>query len=149
VQKTPTIGTPGRGVCGVLSFECFVPKLSITTDGIHLFSVDLTWGKKIPFGNLEFIGNRFNIHSLSPEGYNSGAAFVGMVHSRLPSLHAILKELASENDSALSDGGSSGFPIPWDCNLVTPAVPNATMPLPQGTLAFQTIPIVQQQTALP
>jgi hypothetical protein len=51
---------------------------------------------------------------------------MGMVHSGLLSLLAILKESANEDDSALSDGESSGFLIPWECNVVTSAIPITT-----------------------
>jgi hypothetical protein len=73
---------------------------------------------------------------------------VGMVHSGSPSLHAILEELASEDDSTSSDGGSSGFPIPWECNMVTSAIPIVTTPSRKETLELYTIPAVPQRTPL-
>jgi hypothetical protein len=71
---------------------------------------------------------------------------MGMVHSGSPSLHAILKESASEDNSASSNKESSGFPIPWDYNVVTPTIPIVTMPPPEGTPMLQTIPTAQQRT---
>jgi hypothetical protein len=66
-----------------------------------------------------------------------------------PSLHAIFEESASEDDSASSDGESFSFPIPWDCNVVTSAIPIMTTPPPEGTPVLQTILAVQQWTAVP
>jgi hypothetical protein len=74
---------------------------------------------------------------------------VGMVRSGSPSLHAILKESTSEDDSALSDGGNSGFPIPQDCNVVTSVIPIMTTPPPEATPAFQTTPTVPRWTVVP
>jgi hypothetical protein len=72
----------------------------------------------IHFEDPEFIDDHFDNKSLSPEGIDSSAAFMGMVHSGSPSLHAILKS-ASKGDSASIGGESSIFPIPWECNMVT------------------------------
>jgi hypothetical protein len=72
-----------------------------------------------------------------------------MVHSGLPSLHAILEESTSEDDSVSSDGGSSSFPIPQDCNVVTPAVPIMTTPSLEETPVLQTMPAVQQRIVIP
>jgi hypothetical protein len=66
---------------------------------------------------------------------------MGMVHSGSPSLHAILEEYANEDDSTSSDGGSSGFPIPQDCKVVTSAIPIATIPPPEAKPELQTIPM--------
>jgi hypothetical protein len=88
--------------------------------------IELTWGEILRFRNLEFITDHFDNQSLSPEGNYSGIIFVGMVHRRSPSLHAILVESTSEDDLASSDGGSFGFPIPRECNVVTPAIPIMT-----------------------
>jgi hypothetical protein len=56
---------------------------------------------------------------------------MGMARSESPSLHAILEELPNEDDSTSSDGESSSFPIPRECNVVTSAIPIATTPPPQ------------------
>jgi hypothetical protein len=74
---------------------------------------------------------------------------MSMVHSRLPLLHAILEELPSEDDSTSSDGESSGFPIPWECNVVTSTTPILTMPPPEETPVLQTIPVVLHWTVVP
>jgi hypothetical protein len=73
---------------------------------------------------------------------------VGMVRSGSPSLHAILEELASEDDSASSDGRSSDFPISQECNVVTSAIPIATTPSLEETPVLQTIPVVPQWTVV-
>jgi hypothetical protein len=49
----------------------------------------------------------------------------------------------------LINGESSDFPIPRECNMVTSAIPIATMPPPEETLTLQTIPAVQQWTTVP
>jgi hypothetical protein len=74
---------------------------------------------------------------------------MGMVHSGSPSLFAILEESGSEDNLALSDLGGSYFPIPQDCNEVTPVIPIATTPPPEGTPVLQTTPTVQQWTTVP
>jgi hypothetical protein len=74
---------------------------------------------------------------------------MGMIHRGSPSLHAILKESASKDDSTSSYGGSSDFPISQGCNMVTPAVPIMTTPPPEGTPALLTIPTVPQWTTVP
>jgi hypothetical protein len=87
--------------------------------------------------------------SISPEGNDSSAVFKGMSHSGSPSLHAILEESVDEDDLTMSEGGSSDFPIFWDCNVVTPIVNIATTPPPKGTAAPLPIPMVPQRTAMP
>jgi hypothetical protein len=64
---------------------------------------------------------------------------MGMARSGSPSLHAIHEKSPSKDDSALSDGESSGFPIPWECNVVTSAIPIATTPPPEETPTIWTI----------
>jgi hypothetical protein len=103
-----------------------LPKVDIATKGIYLFGIELTWGGTIHFEKLEFIADHIDNQSLSPEGNDSCTIFVGMVHSGSPSLHAILEELAREDDLISSDRESSNFPIPWDCNVVTPVIPVVT-----------------------
>jgi hypothetical protein len=61
--------------------------------------------------SMEFIADRFGCLSLSPNRKDSSDVFVGMVHSRSPSLHTILEESTDEGNIASSRGGSSGFPI--------------------------------------
>jgi hypothetical protein len=58
-----------------------------------------------PLAGLEFITNRFDSLSLSPEGNDSGAVFVGIVHSGSPSLHTILKESVNKDDTTSSGWG--------------------------------------------
>jgi hypothetical protein len=83
-----------------------------------------------------------------PKANGLGAIFVGIARSESPSLHAILEELPSEDNSASSDGESSGFPIPRECNAVTSVIPIATTPLPEETLMLQTILVVSQQNTV-
>jgi hypothetical protein len=123
-------------------------KLIIATGDIYLFSVELTKDEAIRFKDLEFMVNHFNNLSLSPEGDDSDAVVGSMARSGSPSLHAILKELPSEDDSALSEGESSSFPVTRACSTVTSAIPIATMPPPKETPVFQTILAVPQRTAI-
>jgi hypothetical protein len=61
-------------------------------------------------GSFEFITDRFGSPSPSPKGNDSGTVFIGMVHSGSLSLHAILEELADEDDRASSAGGELQLP---------------------------------------
>jgi hypothetical protein len=83
------------------------------------------------------------------EGKDACSIFMGVAHSGLPSLHAILEDSASEDDSTSNEGESSGFPIPQGCNMVTTAIPIMTTPPQGGALAPLTIPTVPQWTAVP
>jgi hypothetical protein len=49
--------------------------------------------------------------SSSPEGGNSGMVVEGMSCSGSLSLHAILEELPSEDDSVLNEGGRALAPL--------------------------------------
>jgi hypothetical protein len=114
-----------------------------------LFNVKLTQDKVIHFEDLEFTANHPDNLSLSPKRANSGAIAEGMTHSGSLSLHAILKELPSEDDSASSEGESSGFPLLRACNIVISVIPIATTPPPEETLVPQTIQARPQRTATP
>jgi hypothetical protein len=98
-------------------------KSVVIIDGSNLIGIELTWGETIRFGNQEFIADRFDNLSLSPEGNDSGAVFVGIAHSGSLSLHAILEEFTNKNDS-------------------TPVIPVTTTPLREGTSVRLTIPTV-------
>jgi hypothetical protein len=87
------------------------PKIAIVANGKHQTSVGFTLGETIHFGSLVFIADHFGNLSLSPEGNDSCAIFMGIVHNRLPSLHTILKESVDEDDMSSSRGASSIFPI--------------------------------------
>jgi hypothetical protein len=67
-----------------------------------------------------------------------------MARNGLPSLHAILKESPSEDDSTSSEGKSFSFPIPTACNVVTSATPITTKTLPEETPVHQTVLVVLQ-----
>jgi hypothetical protein len=66
-----------------------------------LFGVKLTQDKAIHFEDLEFIADRSDNLSLSPEGGDSSAVVGGMTYNGSPSLHAILKESPSEDELRL------------------------------------------------
>jgi hypothetical protein len=106
-------------------------KVVVITDDDYQTSGRFTLGETIHFECLEFIVNRFDSLSLSLEGNDSGAVFVGMVHSGSPSLHTILKESIDEGDTTSSRRGSFGFPISRGCNLVTTTILIITTP-PSG-----------------
>jgi hypothetical protein len=109
-----------------------------------LFGVELTQDKAIHFKDLEFITDHLDNLHLLPEGDNSSTVIGGMARSGSPSLHAILEESPSGDNSASSEGESSGFPIPMACNVVTSATPITTTPLPEETPVHQTILEVPQ-----
>jgi hypothetical protein len=67
VQETPTVGTSGRGIYNVFSFERFdgsFPKTHYIADGKHQTGVSFTLDKTIHFRSLEFIVYHFG--SLKP-----------------------------------------------------------------------------------
>jgi hypothetical protein len=117
-------------------------KPTIATGDIYLLGIKLTQGEAIHFEDLEFIADHFDNLSLSPEGNDSGAIVGGMARSGSLSLHAILEESPSEDDSTSSNGGSSEFPVPQACNRVNSTIPIATMPPSEETPALQTITAV-------
>jgi hypothetical protein len=94
------------------------PKPITVANGNNLTDVGFTLCKTIHFGSLEFIVDNFSNMSLSLEGNDSSAIFMGMVHSGLSSLHTILLESTDEDDTTSSGTGTSGFPISRGCNMV-------------------------------
>jgi hypothetical protein len=124
------------------------PKLTVVTNGEYQTDIGFALDETILFGSFEFIADRFGRPSLSPKGNDSGAAFVGMVHSGSLLLHAILKESTDEGDIASSGGGSSNIPISRGCNVVTPSVPITTTPLSEGTKSPLTIATVLLWTVI-
>jgi hypothetical protein len=102
------------------------PKPTIIANNNNLTGIGFAWGETIRFGSLEFIANRFGNLSISPEGNDSDAVFMRMVHSRLSSLHAILEESTDEDNIVSSGRANSDFPISQGCNMVTPIVPITT-----------------------
>jgi hypothetical protein len=119
------------------------------SDDGHPFNAELTQDEAIHFKDLEFIAEHSNDQCLSLEGNDLGAVFVGTAHSGSLSLHAILEELPSEDDSVSSNGWSSGYPMPQKCNMVTSAIPVTTTPPSDKTLALQTILAVPRQADAP
>jgi hypothetical protein len=86
-------------------------RLVVITDINYQNGVGFALGETIRFGSMVFIINHFNNLSLSPGGIDSGAAFMGMVHSGSPSLHTIFEESIKEDDTASSGRGNFRFPI--------------------------------------
>jgi hypothetical protein len=125
------------------------PKPTIIADGNHQTGARFASGGTIRLGSLEFIADCFANLSLYPEGNDSGAFFVELVHNGSLSLHTILKESINEGGMASSGGGSSGFPISRGCNAMIPTIPIMTTPPSEGTLAPLTIPTVPLRTVVP
>jgi hypothetical protein len=90
----------------------YSPKLTFIANGNNSTGIGLAPGETIYFGSLEFTVDHFGRLSLSPNGEDSGAIFVGMVHSGSSSLHTALKELSDEANATSGEGGSSGLPDP-------------------------------------
>jgi hypothetical protein len=100
-----------------------------------LFGVELTQDKDILFEDLEFITDHSdNLNSTTEWGCRV------MSHSGSSSLHAILEESPSKDNSDSSEGESSGFPLQRACSVVIPTIPIATTPPPEEILEFQTAP---------
>jgi hypothetical protein len=106
-----------------------------------LFSIKLTQDKAIHFEDIEFTADHSNNLSLATKGDNSGIVAWGMARNGSPSLHAILEESPSEDNSTSSEGESSAFPVPRICNAVISAIPIATTLRLEETSAPQTIPV--------
>jgi hypothetical protein len=73
VQKTPTIGASGRGICNVLFlWTCwrfhYLCKPTVAANDICLFGIKLTQDEAIHFEHLEFIIDCSNNSSPTPEG---------------------------------------------------------------------------------
>jgi hypothetical protein len=99
--------------------------------------------------DLEFIADRVDNLSPSPEESDSSTVVRGMTHNGAPLQHAILEESPSKDDLASSEGERSGSPLLRTCNTVIFAVPIATMLPPEETLVFQTLQTRPQRTATP
>jgi hypothetical protein len=76
VQKTPTVGAPGRGICSVLFLNVvlMVPSsmFIIMVGGTRLSCDGFSLSETIRFGSLELIADHFGCLSLSPHGNGSG-----------------------------------------------------------------------------
>jgi hypothetical protein len=133
VQQTPTVGTPGRGICSVLSSSRYggsiiyinSPSLSAMCISIRHQVCSRHW----PTASTTWISH--------PVGVGSNAWFGGMTSSQSPSLHAILEELPSEDDSASSEGESYGSPLLRACSTVIPVRARTPTPPPEVTPASQ------------
>jgi hypothetical protein len=77
VQKTLTVGVPGRGICSILSFDTILMVPSsvfvAATGGERSPCEGFSFSETICFRSLEFIANQFGGLSLSPLGDGSGA----------------------------------------------------------------------------
>jgi hypothetical protein len=85
-------------------------KLAVIANGECQTGIRFAIGETIRFGSLQFIADRSSSLSLSPEGNDSDAIFVRMVHSGSSSLHTILKEFTDEGDTTSSERGKLWFP---------------------------------------
>jgi hypothetical protein len=90
----------------------YSPKLSFVANGSNPTDVGLTLGETTCFGSLEFTADHLSRLSLSPQEGDSGALFIGLVHSGSPSLHTALQDSIDEGDAASGEGGSSRSPSP-------------------------------------
>jgi hypothetical protein len=87
-----------------------LPKHVVVTNNSNLLGTELIWGETICLRHQEFITDRSNSLSLSPEGKDSDTIFMGAGRSGLPSLHAILEESTGEDDLTSSEGEALVFP---------------------------------------
>jgi hypothetical protein len=124
-------------------------KATFVTSGNNLTGIRLTLGGSICSGSLKITTDHIGNQSLSPEGNDAGAVFMGMVRSGSPSQHTTLKESFNEGDATSGGGVSSSFPRPRGCNMVTPVVPITTTPMLENTSTLLTFSMVQLQTAAP
>jgi hypothetical protein len=127
----------------------YSPKLSFVANGSNLTGVGLALGKTICFYSLEFTIDHLGRLSLSPEEGDSGALFVGILHSGSPSLHTALEDSFDEGGAASGEEGSSGSPDPRAYDVATPRAPITTTLAPESTPVLLTIPTVMVQTAAP
>ena len=94
--------------------------LTIAVDGELRTSLDFTSGEIFRFGNMEFTADHLGRLSISNDGDDSGARFVGVTLSGLASLHTILETDADDDMSTSEEEGSSHFPLSRECNVITP-----------------------------
>jgi hypothetical protein len=88
------------------------PKLSFVANGNNLTGVGLAPDSTNHFGCLEFTADQHGLLSLSPQKWDSGTIFIGMVHSGSPSLCTTLEESSNEDHTASGTEGRSGSPDP-------------------------------------
>jgi hypothetical protein len=83
VQKTPTVGTPGRGICNVLFLWMMVYSfaLAVSTNGECMMCSGFSLSENIRLGSFEFIIDYFGGLSLSPRRSDSDTSFMGSTHS--------------------------------------------------------------------
>jgi hypothetical protein len=123
----------------------------MATGNIRLFGIKVTQDDAIHLEDLMFITDSSDNLCLTTEGEGGGdsdAVVRGMARSGSPSLHAILKESPSEDDSTSSKGESSGFPLWRACNAMISVDPILNTSTPEEILAPQTILMRPQQTTI-
>jgi hypothetical protein len=84
------------------------PKLYFVANDNNSIDVYLAPGSTILFDSLEFTPDRIGCLTLSPLEWDSRTIFIGMAHSRSPSLHTALKVPSDEGGTALGARGRSG-----------------------------------------
>jgi hypothetical protein len=113
VQKTPTVGMSGRGICSVIFSKCFDGSFIETCRHRRWRPLDrrrLHPWRAIHFESLEFIVDRVGSLSLSIKGNGPCAVFMGMAHNGSPSLHTILEDFNDEFNTASNRGGALASP---------------------------------------
>jgi hypothetical protein len=119
----------------------YLYKPTVVAGDVFLFHVKLTQDKAILYEDLEFIADHSDNLNSTLERGAFDAVVRGMSCIGPQSLHGILEESPSEDDSESSEGESSGFPLQRACNAVIPAIPITTTPLPEETPEFQIVPM--------
>jgi hypothetical protein len=123
--------------------------LAIATDGEHLMCDGFSLDETIRFGSLEFIIDCFDSVSLSPKGSDSSAIFVGRIHSRSPSLRAMIEESTNMFYMASSGEGSSNLPISWRHGTGAPPTPITATTWLEDAPTTQTMTMVPPWTLTP
>jgi hypothetical protein len=124
-------------------------KLCFVANSNNPNSLGLAPDSTLRFGSMEFTTDRIGNLSLSPQEWDSGAIFIGMVHSGSRCLHTALEESSNEGGAASSTGGSTGSPDPRGCNVVTSTDPIIATPALENTPTLQTILTVMVRTMVP
>jgi hypothetical protein len=99
-------------------------KHSFIVDGGNSTDISLTPGETIRFGSPKFTADRFSRLSLSPDEWDSGTFFVGMVHIESLSSHTTLKDSSDEGGTTSSAGGELRIPRPLRVQRGNPDCPH-------------------------
>jgi hypothetical protein len=95
------------------------PKLLFIANSNNPIGVGLAPGSTIHFGSQEFITNHFGHLSLSPQGRDSDAIFIGIIYGGSPSPHTSPKDTSGVDGATSGTKRSSGSPSPRGCYMVT------------------------------